>query len=139
MRAKCLFSRKSASNVWWLSFSIQVGPESLVHSVIVKSRKDLGLSSSNTPTSSSSPTSPYSSNSTWGAASNFFKDSVSPNTCLKRYDVSRVSGLGIGSPLSATINSSAPPFYGNEERDSDIIDEIQIQNSQNTSNLHLPF
>lgn len=132
------------------------GPESLVHSVIAKARKDLGLSSSNTPTSPSSPMpfsrhnssnsspssrflngrslpsplsipNPSSSNSTWEAASNFSEDLVSPNTCLKHYDVSRLSSLGIGSSLSSTMNSSAPPFYGNEGRDSDLIDEFQLQ------------
>ncbi|KAL8109628.1 zinc finger CCCH domain-containing protein 53-like isoform X1 [Apium graveolens] len=132
------------------------GPESLVHSIIVKARKDLGLSSSNTPTSPSSPMpfsrhnssnssassrffngrslpsplsipNPSSSNSTWGAASNFSEDIVSPNACLKHYNVSRVSSFGTGSSLSSTMNSSAPPFYGNEERDSNLVDEIQIQ------------
>ncbi|WOG84243.1 hypothetical protein DCAR_0103425 [Daucus carota subsp. sativus] len=132
------------------------GPESLVHSIVVKARIDLGLSSSNTPTSPSSPMpfsrhssshtsalsrhlngrslpsplsipNPSSSDSSWTAASDIYADLSSPSTCLDRFDVKGVGNLGIGSSSLSTMNSSAPPFYGNGERDSDLIDESQLQ------------
>ncbi|KAK1360485.1 Zinc finger CCCH domain-containing protein 53 [Heracleum sosnowskyi] len=132
------------------------GPESLVHSIVVKAKKDLGLSSSNTPTTPSSPMpfsrhnssnsssssrllngmslpsplsipNPSPSNSSWAAASNFSEDLVSPNTCLNHYYDGGVSNLGIRSSSSSTMNSSAPPFYGNGKRDSDLIDEFELQ------------
>ncbi|KAL8098320.1 zinc finger CCCH domain-containing protein 53-like [Apium graveolens] len=132
------------------------GPESLVHSIVDKARKDLGLSSSNTPTTPSTPSpvpfsrhnssnsaassrllngmslpSPLSipnpsSNSSWAAASNFSEDLVSPNTCLSHYNVNG-SNLGMRSSSSSTMNSSAPPFYGNGKRDIDLIDEFELQ------------
>ncbi|WOH04405.1 hypothetical protein DCAR_0623814 [Daucus carota subsp. sativus] len=70
---------------------------------------------------------PSSSNSSWAAASNFSEDLASPNTCLGPYNVGGVSNLGIRSSSSSTMNSSAPPFYGNGKRDSDLIDEFELQ------------
>lgn len=113
------------------------GPESLVHSVILKARKELGIPSSNAPSSPSTPSSP----------SPF---SLSRQNSANSSTASRLVNGGVTnlpSPLSIPslssswtnsnfsdfqptedhhLNSSAPPFYvGSSEPD--LIDELQIQ------------
>ncbi|GJS86461.1 zinc finger CCCH domain-containing protein 53-like protein [Tanacetum coccineum] len=102
------------------------GPESLVHSVIHKARKELGIPSANSPSSTpSSPSSP----------SPFSRQNSSNST------TSRLTNNGvtnIPSPLSIPslssswsedthhLNSAAPPFYGGST-EPDLLDELHIQ------------
>lgn len=131
------------------------GPESLVHSVILKARKELGISSGNAPSTPSTPPSP----------SPFSSHSLSRQNSANSSTTSRLVNGGVTnlpSPLSipslssswansnfsdfqptddqhlmsngsmgigsspSTMNSSAPPFYGGGG-EPDLIDELQIQ------------
>ncbi|KAA8520193.1 hypothetical protein F0562_014449 [Nyssa sinensis] len=136
------------------------GPESLVHSVILKVRKELGLSSStpSPPLTPSSPLpflsnnnpislsrqnsscsllssrlpSPLSIPSSWGASCfSDFKNTEdligTPNSSTSLYATATdngISNLLMGSS-SASINSSASPFYGSGG--TDLVDEFQLQ------------
>ncbi|PSS09959.1 Zinc finger CCCH domain-containing protein [Actinidia chinensis var. chinensis] len=115
------------------------GPESLVHSVVIKARKDLGLASNspNTPLSPSSPFLPSSlcrqnsssrllpsplsiPNHSWDATNCFSEFSpeslISPNSSLSSFP-----------PLSSNSSntSCALTFYGNGN--TDLVDEFQLQ------------
>lgn len=102
------------------------GPESLVHSVIHKARKELGLPSANSPSSTpSSPSSPSP-----------FSRQNSSNSTTSRLINNGVTN--IPSPLSIPslssswsedthhLNSAAPPFYGGAA-EPDLLDELHIQ------------
>lgn len=113
------------------------GPESLLHSVILKARKELGISSPSTPSTPSSP-SPF---------SNTLSRQNSSNSTASRLVNGGITNLP--SPLSIPslssswtnsnfsdfqpseehhLNSSAPPFYGGGGgTEPDLIDELQIQ------------
>ncbi|CAI9764997.1 unnamed protein product [Fraxinus pennsylvanica] len=99
------------------------GPESLIHSVILKARKDLGLASSNTPSTPSSPPSPFGNSlslSTSWANSSFSDfqtqdDLTSPGSAPVAYNATTPSAM----------NSAAPPFYATGEVD--LIDELHLQ------------
>ncbi|KAL8154956.1 hypothetical protein AgCh_000358 [Apium graveolens] len=123
------------------------GPESLVHSVIVKARNDLGLfSCKNSPLSSpSTPCSPLpfsrqnSSNSRGFSGVNLpsplsipsHNGVFSSNSFPSPHGV---SNLGNVSCLSSMMSSKALPFYGNGES-SDLIDEIPMPFLNDGSNL----
>ncbi|KAL9994981.1 putative transcription factor C3H family [Helianthus debilis subsp. tardiflorus] len=114
------------------------GPESLVQSVILKARKELGISTPSTPSTPSSP-SPFSSQS--------LSRQNSTNSTGSR--IVNGGGTNLPSPLSipslssswtnsnfsdfqpadeSRLNSSAPPFYGGAgAEEPDLIDELQIQ------------
>ncbi|KAJ0622991.1 putative transcription factor C3H family [Helianthus annuus] len=116
------------------------GPESLVQSVILKARKELGISTPSTPSTPSSP-SPFSSQS--------LSRQNSANSTGSR--IVNGGGTNLPSPLSipslssswtnsnfsdfqpadeSRLNSSAPPFYGGAGgggEEPDLIDELQIQ------------
>ncbi|KAF5822318.1 putative transcription factor C3H family [Helianthus annuus] len=114
------------------------GPESLVQSVILKARKELGISTPPTPSTPSSP-SPFSSQS--------LSRQNSANSTGSR--IVNGGGTNLPSPLSipslssswtnsnfsdfqpadeSRLNSSAPPFYGGAgAEEPDLIDELQIQ------------
>ncbi|KAL8028612.1 hypothetical protein ABFX02_14G172700 [Erythranthe guttata] len=126
------------------------GPESLVHAVILKAKKELGLASPNMPlTPSSTPPSPsplfcnnnssrlfggggggvnlpsplsvnQSSSSSWTNSSSF---SDFPNSDELISPGGYNNHNGGGSP--STMNSAAAPFYGNGEVD--LIDELHLQ------------
>ncbi|KAK9058076.1 hypothetical protein SSX86_022916 [Deinandra increscens subsp. villosa] len=103
------------------------GPESLLHSVILKARKELGISSPSTPSSPSA----------------FSSHTLSRQNSANSSTASRLVNGGVPSPLSIPslssswttsdfqpaedhhhhhhLNSSAPPF------EPDLIDELQIQ------------
>ncbi|KAI4323475.1 hypothetical protein L6164_023074 [Bauhinia variegata] len=126
------------------------GPEALVHSVIVKARKELGLPS-NSPSTPSTPPSPspfLSSNQVPISRQNSTSSRLSginlppalsiPNpssatsaswatlTDLQNpEDMMSPSNLVVGSSASAMNSSSSLPFYGNGG--SDPIDEFQLQ------------
>ncbi|XP_071718118.1 zinc finger CCCH domain-containing protein 53-like [Rutidosis leptorrhynchoides] len=119
------------------------GPESLIHSVIHKARKELGITSPSTPSTPSSP-SPFS-------------NSLSRQNSGNSSTVSRLINVGVNtnlpSPLSIPslssswtnsnsnfsenyqtnedhnhLNSSAQPFYSSAAvNEPDLIDELQIQ------------
>ncbi|XP_073149574.1 zinc finger CCCH domain-containing protein 53 [Henckelia pumila] len=116
------------------------GPESLLHSVILKARKELGLVSSNSPSTPLSPS----------TYSNPLSSLSRQNSCSSAS--SRVlGGFNLPSPLSisssfsdfqssddlispggyingsspSTMNSAATPFYTSGEVD--LIDELQLQ------------
>lgn len=102
------------------------GPESLVHSVIHKARKELGLPSANSPSSTpSSPSSP----------SPFSRQNSSNSTSSRLINN---GATNIPSPLSIPslssswsedthhLNSAAPPFYGSGA-EPDLLDELHIQ------------
>ncbi|GAV69395.1 zf-CCCH domain-containing protein/RRM_6 domain-containing protein [Cephalotus follicularis] len=114
------------------------GPEALVHSLILKARKELGLPSNSPPTPSTPPSpSPYNPLSTVSRQNSF----------SSRLGVNLPSSLTIPNPSSSSswsalsdlptpddlispsgassMNSSALPFYGNGN--SDMIDEFQLQ------------
>ncbi|KAI3827015.1 hypothetical protein L1987_01076 [Smallanthus sonchifolius] len=109
------------------------GPESLVHSVILKARKELGISSPSTPSSPSA----FSSQSL--SRQNSANSSTAPR--LVNGGVTNLpSPLSIPSlssswtnsnfsdfqPEERHLNSSAQPFYGGAT-EPDLIDELQIQ------------
>ncbi|XP_061960337.1 zinc finger CCCH domain-containing protein 22-like isoform X1 [Populus nigra] len=133
------------------------GPEALVHSVILKARKELGLCSPTNPSKSPSPPSPlYSSN---------------PITISRQNSSSSTSRLGFNIPPSLTIpnpssnfssswsdlpnpddlispngsslNPASAPFYANGVRgggESDLMDEFQLQDQLsflNDNSAHL--
>lgn len=102
------------------------GPESLVHSVIHKARKELGIPSPNSPSSTpSSPSSP----------SPFSRQNSSNSTTSRLINN---GATNIPSPLSIPslssswsedthhLNSAAPPFYGGAA-EPDLLDELHIQ------------
>ncbi|XP_059311666.1 zinc finger CCCH domain-containing protein 53-like isoform X1 [Lycium ferocissimum] len=130
------------------------GPEALLHSVILKARKELGLSS-NSPSTPSTPSSP----SPFGGSVCFSRQNSSSSATSGRI----LGGLNLPSPLSitsnnhsstvsaswsttpsfsdfqeadlvspsasmknSTMNSSAPPFYCSSG-EVDLIDEFQLQ------------
>lgn len=110
------------------------GPESLLHSVILKARKDLGLfSSKNSPLSSpSTPTSPlpFSRQNSRGFNGVNLPSPLSipnptgvfsPNSFPTHYK----SPTGVSNIGSSTMNSSALPFYGKGEY-SELIDETPM-------------
>ncbi|KZV47278.1 zinc finger CCCH domain-containing protein 53-like [Dorcoceras hygrometricum] len=116
------------------------GPESLLHSVILKARKELGLVSSNSPATPLSPS----------AFSNPLSTLSRQNSCSSA-SARVLGGLNLPSPLSisssfsdfqssddiispggyingsspSTINSASAPFYASGEVD--LIDELQLQ------------
>ncbi|KAH7864066.1 hypothetical protein Vadar_025315 [Vaccinium darrowii] len=119
------------------------GPESLVHSVVFKARKDLGLVSNSpstplSPSSSPSPFRPLSRqnssalrpslpsplsipNHSWDTSNNSFSDFHNP-------DLELISPSTSLSPFQkhSPMNSAALPFYGN--RENDLIDEFHLEN-----------
>ncbi|KAL1802660.1 hypothetical protein ACET3Z_031307 [Daucus carota] len=133
------------------------GPESLVHSVILKARKDLGLfSSKNSPLSSpSTPCSPLPFSRQNSSNSRVFNGVnlpsplsipnpngvFSPNSFLSHYkSPNGGSNIGNVSCLSSAMNSSAIPFYGNGEN-SDLIDEVQmpfLNDGLNSNDFYYP-
>ncbi|XP_058225868.1 zinc finger CCCH domain-containing protein 53 isoform X1 [Rhododendron vialii] len=112
------------------------GPESLVHSVVYKARKDLGLASNSpstplSPSSSPSPFRPLSRpslpsplsipNHSWDATNSFSDyhgpadpELISPNTALSPFQ------------KHSSMNSAALPFY--TSREGDLIDEFHLEN-----------
>ncbi|XP_076899202.1 zinc finger CCCH domain-containing protein 53-like [Bidens hawaiensis] len=92
------------------------GPDSLLQSVIIKARKELGVSSP------LSPSSPLSLN------SRFIKPGItnlpSPLSTTSFRTNSNTSGF---QPPESRLNSSAPPFYGGAG-EPDLIDELHLQN-----------
>lgn len=130
------------------------GPEALVHSVILKARKDLGLPSNNSPSTPSTPSSspsPFlstnpitisrqnsSSNSTSSRLSLTIPNPSSssatwaalsdqlqnPNDLISPNN--NLAPLG-GSSSSSTMNSSSLPYYGNGVTTHDVIDDFQLQ------------
>lgn len=107
------------------------GPESLVHSVIHKARKELGISSGNSPSTPSTPPSP----------SPFSPHSLSRQNSGNSSRLVNGGITNLPSPLSIPslssswsedhhLNSSAPPYYGGATAtatEPDLIDELQIQ------------
>ncbi|XP_040994558.1 zinc finger CCCH domain-containing protein 53-like isoform X3 [Juglans microcarpa x Juglans regia] len=99
------------------------GPEALVHSVILKARKDLGLTS-NSPSAPSTPSSPslfLSSNNPLCVS----RQSSSPTRL--RDDLISPINLALGSSSSSSMNTStcSLPFYGSGA--ADIIDDFHLQ------------
>ncbi|KAI3739239.1 hypothetical protein L2E82_29638 [Cichorium intybus] len=119
------------------------GPESLVQSVIMKARKELGISSNapSTPSTPSSP-SPFSSsslsrqnsgNSSTATASRLVNGGVGVTNLPSPLSIPSLSSSWTNSNFSDFqgtedhhLNSSAPPFYGGGT-EPDLIDELQIQ------------
>ncbi|KAA8520196.1 hypothetical protein F0562_014452 [Nyssa sinensis] len=101
------------------------GPESLVHSVILKVRKELGLSSS-TPSPPLTPSSPlpFLSNNNPISLSRQNSSCSLLSSRLPSPLNNGISNLLMGSS-SASINSSASPFYGSGG--TDLVDEFQLQ------------
>lgn len=98
------------------------GPESLLHSVILKARKELGISSpSSTPSTPQSP-SPFSPNtlSRQNSANSFTTSSRIVNL-PSPLSIPSLSSSWTNSNEDHHLNSSAPPF------EPDLIDELQIQ------------
>nr|XP_043609168.1 zinc finger CCCH domain-containing protein 53 [Erigeron canadensis]XP_043609169.1 zinc finger CCCH domain-containing protein 53 [Erigeron canadensis] len=103
------------------------GPESLVHTVIVKARKELGISSPSTPSTPSSP-SPFSrqnSNNSFGGSRAGNGGSVNLPSPLSIPSLS--SSWSNSGYEDHHLNSAAPPFYGGAATEPDLIDELQIQ------------
>ncbi|XP_076951742.1 zinc finger CCCH domain-containing protein 53-like [Bidens hawaiensis] len=96
------------------------GPDSLLQSVIIKARKELGVSSPSTPLS---PSSPLSLNS-----SRFIEPGITnlPSP-LSTTSFRLNSNTSDFQPPESRLNSSAPPFYGGSG-EPDLIDELQLQN-----------
>ncbi|CAH9098986.1 unnamed protein product [Cuscuta epithymum] len=114
------------------------GSESLLQSVIVKTKVDLGLSPpNNSPSTPSSPSpfrnsisAPFSrQNSSVSASSGRLPSPLSINTqssTSSSWPTSSPTANAFSSAsLSSSMNSSAPPFYGGGEVD--LIDEFQLQ------------
>ncbi|XP_044493070.1 zinc finger CCCH domain-containing protein 53-like isoform X2 [Mangifera indica] len=129
------------------------GPETLVHSVILKARKELGLPS-NSPNSPSTPSTPSPfmasnpvnisrQNSSSSSSSRLLGNTLPPLTIpnpasssssgvasswstLSSHDLHNPDDL-ITPNTSSKMNSSALPFYANGGGSKDIIDEIQLQ------------
>ncbi|KAJ6387876.1 hypothetical protein OIU77_026442 [Salix suchowensis] len=121
------------------------GPETLVHSVILKARKELGLGSpTNTSSSPSSPSPLYSSNpiaisrqnnssSTSRLGFNIPPSLTIPNPSSNNNsswsDLPNPEDLMI-SPNGSSLNPASVPFYANGVRgggESDLMDEFQLQ------------
>ncbi|KAM3686016.1 hypothetical protein ACB098_11G167600 [Castanea mollissima] len=128
------------------------GPEALVHSVILKARKDLGLTSNSpsTPSTPSSP-SPFLSSNTLSTmsrqnstASRLGGINIPPSLTIPNpssassaswaalselqspEDLISPNNLAVGSSSSTTMNSSASlPFYGGGT--TDVMDDFQLQ------------
>ncbi|KAI7755009.1 hypothetical protein M8C21_021583, partial [Ambrosia artemisiifolia] len=104
------------------------GPESLIHSVIIKARKELGISSPSTPSTPSSP-SPLASRVVNGGGINL-PSPLSIPSLSSSWSSNLNSNFSEFQPgeeqLPPRLNSSAPPFYGGAE-EPDLIDELQIQ------------
>ncbi|XP_057499650.1 zinc finger CCCH domain-containing protein 53 isoform X2 [Actinidia eriantha] len=120
------------------------GPESLVHSVVLKARKDLGLASSspNTPLSPLSHFLPNSLSRQNSSSSRLLPSPLSiPNhswdasNCFSEFSTESIispnSSLSSFPPLSSNSSntSCALPFYGNGNGNgnTDLIDEFQLQ------------
>ncbi|KAI9398622.1 hypothetical protein POPTR_003G204300v4 [Populus trichocarpa] len=132
------------------------GPEALVHSVILKARKELGLSSpTNLSTSPSSPSHLYSSNPIAISRQNSSSTSrlgfnippslaipnPSSNNSSSWSDLPNPDDLMI-SPNDSSLNPASVPFYANGVRggESDLMDEFQLQDqlsflNDNSQNL----
>lgn len=117
------------------------GPESLVHSVIMKARKELGIPSSNAPSTPSSPASPSPFSSSHSLSRQNSGNSSTASRLVNGGVTNLPSPLSIPSLSSSWtnsnfsdfqpsedhhLNSSAPPFYGGSS-EPDLIDELQIQ------------
>ncbi|KAL4562002.1 hypothetical protein LXL04_034189 [Taraxacum kok-saghyz] len=117
------------------------GPESLVHSVILKARKELGIPSSNAPSSPSTPSSPSPFSSSHSLSRQNSANSSTASRLVNGGVTNLPSPLSIPSLSSSWtnsnfsdfqptedhhLNSSAPPFYGGAT-EPDLIDELQIQ------------
>ncbi|KAJ6944559.1 zinc finger CCCH domain-containing protein 53-like isoform X3 [Populus alba x Populus x berolinensis] len=133
------------------------GPEALVHSVILKARKELGLSSpTNLSTSPSSPSPLYSSNPVAISRQNNSSTSrlgfnippslaipnPSSNNSSSWSDLPNPDDLMI-SPNDSSLNPASVPFYANGVRgggESDLMDEFHLQDqlsflNDNSQNL----
>ncbi|KAL8555322.1 hypothetical protein ACS0TY_003216 [Phlomoides rotata] len=104
------------------------GPESLVHSVILKAKKELNLASSNMPSTPPTPSSPSpfsrqnsSSSRMIGALNLPSPLSIANSSTFSDYDFQTPDDFN--SP--STMNSAAPPFYAPGEVD--LIDELYLQ------------
>ncbi|XP_076939510.1 zinc finger CCCH domain-containing protein 53-like [Bidens hawaiensis] len=107
------------------------GPESLVHSVIVKARKELGISSPTTPSTPSSP-SPFSSLSRQNSANSGRLLNGGGTNIPSPLSIPSLSSSWTNSefkPMEENrLNSSASPYYGGGAGvEPDLIDELQIQ------------
>ncbi|KAF9686425.1 hypothetical protein SADUNF_Sadunf03G0157200 [Salix dunnii] len=121
------------------------GPETLVHSVILKARKELGLGSPTNPsTSPSSPSPLYSSNPITSSRQNNSSSTSrlgfnippsltipnpSSNNSSSWSDLPNPDDLMI-SPNGSSLNPASVPFYANGVRgggESDLMDEFQLQ------------
>ncbi|KAJ8748739.1 hypothetical protein K2173_011291 [Erythroxylum novogranatense] len=117
------------------------GPEALVHSVILKARKELGL---NSPTSSSSPSSPsplFSGNpiliSRQNSSSSRLGLNIPPSLAIPNLSSSNGSSWrclsdlpnpdDLISPNGSSLNPASAPFFANGGGGSDLIDEFQLQ------------
>lgn len=132
------------------------GPEALVHSVILKARKELGLSSNspNSPSTPSSP-SPFLANNSVNISRQNSSSSRLLGNNLPPLTIPNPSSSTAGTsswstaisdlpnpddliaPNSSTMNSSALPFYGNGSG-SDIIDDLQLQDHLSFLNDNSP-
>lgn len=120
------------------------GPESLVHSVIHKARKELGITSPSTPSTPSSP-SPFSSTLSRQNSGNSSTGSRLINAGINTNIPSPLSIPSLSSSWNNSnannfsdnyqtmnedhkhLNSSAQPFYSSAATEPDLIDELQIQ------------
>ncbi|XP_071721746.1 zinc finger CCCH domain-containing protein 46 [Rutidosis leptorrhynchoides] len=107
------------------------GPETLLHSVIVKARKELGLMNNSPPSPSTPPFQNPNSNSRLVGSCGITIPTPPPltipsNTCWSS-DLPSTDDLfspsNNNTTNSSSMNSSATPFYGK----SDMIDEFQLQ------------
>ncbi|XP_031284724.1 zinc finger CCCH domain-containing protein 53 isoform X1 [Pistacia vera] len=138
------------------------GPEALVHSLILKARKELGLPS-NSPNSPSTPSSPspfipnkpVNISRQNSSSSRLLANTLPPLTIPNPASSSSSGATSCWSALphdlpnpddlitpntSSKMNSSALPFYANGGGSNDIIDEIQLHDhlsflNDNTPNL----
>lgn len=122
------------------------GPESLVHSVILKAKKELNLAASNMPSTPPTPSSPspFSNplsisrqNSSSSASSRMIGAlnlpsplSITNSSSFSDYDFQTpaddlITATGYNANSPSTMNSAAPPFYATGEVD--LIDELHLQ------------
>ncbi|KAJ4837521.1 hypothetical protein Tsubulata_033303 [Turnera subulata] len=132
------------------------GPEALVHSLILKARKELGLGSpTNLSSSPSSPSPLYSSNpvalSRQNSTSSRLGFNIPPSLTIPNPSSNGSSSWSavteipnpddLISPNGSTLNPASLPFYANGAGGgSDLMDEFQLQDqlsflNDNTSNL----
>ncbi|KAJ8900328.1 hypothetical protein K2173_024968 [Erythroxylum novogranatense] len=129
------------------------GPEALVHSVILKARKELGLSSPSSSPSSPSPlfsSNPISISRQNSSSSSRLGLNIPSSLAIPNLSSSNGSSWScvsdlpnaddLISPNGSSLNPASAPFFANGSGGSDLIDEFQLQDqlsflNDNSQNL----